>query len=209
MDEMIQHPKHMNLWKDAAQGKPVNWNDIFAGYQSSLDFPASLYYRELMSAYPSARVILTVREPERWYQSMYETAYTMMEIYTPAWVKEYVPPYKRFADLIDLLIWDGLFSGRFADKEYAIQIYNSHIEQVKRNVPADKLLVFNVKEGWEPLCNFLEIPVPVDTPFPHVNDHVTVKRQINRARWMYRVIPFVFFGLILIIGWLVWTSFIQ
>jgi hypothetical protein len=204
MDEMIRFPKHMDVWKTAAQGKPVNWDDIFAKYQSTLDFPASLYYRELLAAYPNAKVILTVREPERWYQSMYETAYTMMELYTPAWVKKYVPQYKRFAELIDMMIWNGLFHGRFADRAHAIQVFNAHIEQVKQNVPAEKLLIFNVKEGWGPLCNFLGIPVPEDIPFPHINDHETVKKQINRARRMYQVFPFAVIGIILLIGWLAW-----
>ena len=209
MDEMIRYPQHMDVWKDAALQKPVNWNDIFADYQSTLDFPASLYYRELLAAYPDAKVILTVREPERWYQSMYETAYTMMELYTPAWVKKYVPPYKRFADLLDLLIWNGLFSGRFADKAHAIQIFNAHIEEVKRNVPADKLLIYNVKEGWQPLCNFLGVAIPENTPFPHVNDHETVKVQINRARRMYQVIPIAALLLLLLIVWLLWNLIVQ
>jgi hypothetical protein len=204
MDEMIRYPEHIVLWRAAAEGKPLNWEEIFANYRSSLDFPASLYYQELLAAYPDGKVILTVREPERWYQSMYETAYTMMELYTPAWVKKYVPQYKRFADLIDLMIWNGLFSGCFADRDHAIRIYNDHIEQVKRDVPADKLLIFNVKEGWKPLCDFLGIPVPADIPFPHVNDHETVKRQINNARRMYQVLPFLALGLILLIGWLLW-----
>jgi hypothetical protein len=209
MDEMIRYPKHMGVWKAVAQGKPVNWDDIFGNYQSSLDFPASLYYRELLTAYPDAKVILTVREPERWYQSMYETAYTMMELYTPAWVKKYVPQYKRFADLIDVMIWNGLFNGKFADKAHAIRIFNEHIEQVKQNVPAEKLLIFNVKEGWEPLCNFLGIPIPEGVPFPHVNDHETVKNQINRARRMYQVIPFAAVGIILLLAWLAWNLIVH
>jgi sulfotransferase family protein len=208
MDEMICYPKHMDIWKTAAEDKPVNWDDIFGQYQSTLDFPASLYYRELLTAYPNAKVILTVREPERWYRSMYETAYTMMELYTPAWVKKYVPPYKRFADVIDLLIWDGLFAGKFADQTYAIQIFNTHIKEVKRNVPAEKLLVFNVKEGWQPLCNFLGVPVPEGVEFPHVNDHETVKAQINRAHRMYQIVPFAAGGIVVLIGWLLWRVFV-
>lgn len=209
MDEMIRYPKHMDVWKAAGQGKPVNWDDIFANYQSTLDFPASLYYQELLTAYPDAKAILTVREPERWYQSMYETAYTMMELYTPAWVKKYIPPYKRFADLIDVLIWNGLFDGKFADKAHAIQIFNAHIEDVKRNVPAEKLLIFDVKEGWEPLCRFLEIPIPENTPFPHINDHDTVKKQMERGRRMYQVLPYAAIGTILLIGWLAWRLIVR
>lgn len=205
MDEMIRFPRHMEVWKAAAQKQPVNWSEIFSEYQSSLDFPASLYYRELLTAYPDAKVILTVREPERWYQSMYDTAYTMMQLSTPAWFKKYVIPYKRFADLIDLLIWDGLFSGRFAEKEHAIQIYNRHIEEVKKNIPPEKLLVFNVKEGWEPLCKFLGVPVPVGIPFPYVNDHETVQRQMKISRFVYyRALPAMAIAVILLMIWLVW-----
>ena len=209
MDEMIRFPKHIDIWKAAAQKQVVNWDDIFSTYQSSLDFPASLYYRELLTAYPDAKVILTVREPERWYQSMYDTAYTMMQLNTPAWFKKYVIPYKRFADLIDLLIWDGLFLGKFTERAHAIEIYNRHIEQVKQNIPAEKLLIFNVKEGWEPLCNFLGIPVP-NIPFPYVNDHETVKKQMKIARLMYyRVLPTFAIGIVLFLLWLIWKIVFQ
>jgi hypothetical protein len=207
MEDMIRYPKHMDIWRSAAQGKPVKWDEIFTGYNSTLDFPSSLYYRELLAAYPDAKVILTVREPERWYQSMYDTAYTMMQLNTPAWFKKYVPPYKRFADLIDVLIWDGLFSGRFAEREHAIQIYNQHIEQVKQNVSAEKLLIFSVKDGWKPLSDFLGFPVPEDVPFPYVNDHETVRRQIQISRFVYhRAIPTLAITTIfLLVGWLLWT----
>lgn len=207
MDEMIRFPKHIDVWKAAALKQPVDWNDIFSQYESSLDFPASLYYRELLAAYPDAKVILTVREPERWYQSMYDTAYTMMELNTPTWFKKYVPQYKRFADLIDLLIWNGVFSGKFTDRQHAIQIYNQHIEQVKQNVPADKLLIFNVKEGWEPLCKFLGVPVPSES-FPYVNDHKTVQRQMKIARFVYyRAMPALGIAMVLLLLWVVWKIF--
>jgi hypothetical protein len=210
MEDMIRFPKHMDIWKSAAQGKPVNWNDIFTGYESTLDFPASLYYRELLTAYPDAKVVLTVREPERWYQSMYATAYTMMQLTTPAWFKKYVPQYRRFADLIDLLIWDGLFSGRFAEQEHAIQVYNQHIEKVKQNIPAEKLLIFSVKEGWQPLADFLGFPIPEGVPFPYVNDHETVRRQMQTARFVYyRALPTLAITIVVLIGWLILNAFIH
>ena len=205
MEDMIKYPKHIDIWTAAAQGKHVNWDDIFADYQSSLDFPASLFYRELLDKYPDAKVVLTVRGPERWYQSMYDTAYTMMQLNTPAWFKKYVPQYKRFADLIDLLIWNGLFSGKFAERDHAIQIFNQHIEQVKQNVPADKLLIFRVKEGWKPLADFLGFPVPEGVPFPYVNDHETVRRQMQISRFVYyRALPTLAIAIIVLISWLVW-----
>lgn len=204
MEDMIKYPKHIDIWTAAAQGKPVNWDDIFSNYQSSLDFPASLFYRELLDKYPDAKVVLSVREPERWYQSMYDTAYTMMQLTTPAWFKKYVPQYKHFADLIDLLIWDGLFSGKFAKREHAIQVFNQHIEKVKQTVPADKLLIFSVKEGWQPLANFLDFPIPEGVLFPYVNDHETVKKQMQTARFVYyRALPALAITIVILISWLI------
>jgi hypothetical protein len=74
--------------------------------------------------------------------------------------------------MINALIWEGTFDGKFEDKDYAIAVFLRHIEEVKRLVPAEKLLVYDVKEGWGPLCTFLGVEVPVDTPFPHLNDRV-------------------------------------
>jgi hypothetical protein len=203
MEDMIKYPKHIDIWTAAAQGKLVNWDDVFSNYQSSLDFPASLFYRELLDQYSDAKVVLSVREPERWYQSMYDTAYTLMQLTTPAWFKKYVPHYKRFADLIDLLIWDGLFSGKFAEREHAIQIFNQHIEKVKQTVPADKLLIFSVKEGWKPLADFLGFPIPEGVPFPYVNDHETVRRPMQTACFVYyRALPTLAISAVVLIGWL-------
>lgn len=203
MEDMIRRPGDMKVWTAAAKGEAVHWPDVFDGYQATVDFPGSLFYRELLVSYPDAKVILTVRDREKWYDSMYRTAYTMMELNTPSWVRTYVPPYKRFADLIDLLIWKGLFDGRFAEREHAIAIYEQHIEEVKRNVPADKLLVYNVKEGWEPLCTFLGVPIPANTSFPYVNDNEMVQRQMKTARMMYTAIPI---AILLIVGALIWLA---
>jgi hypothetical protein len=72
--------------------------------------------------------------------------------------------------MINALVWEGTFNGRFEDKDYAIAVFLRHIEEVRQLIPAEKLLVYDVKEGWEPLCTFLGVEVPVDTPFPHLND---------------------------------------
>lgn len=121
---------------------------------------------------------------------MYETAYTMMELYTPAWVKKYVPPYKRFADLLRTCSSGTVFLLQVCRQSTChSNLQRAYRRGQKRNVPADKLLIYNVKEGWQPLCNFLGVTIPDATPFPHVNDHETVKAQIDRARRMYQVIP--------------------
>jgi len=80
------------------------------------------------------------------------------------------------------LFWEGLFDGRFLDKEHAIRIYERHNEEVKRCVPAERLLVFDVKQGWEPLCQFLGVPVPEGVPFPHLNDTAEFQRRVRIAK---------------------------
>ena len=64
-------------------------------------------------------------------------------------------------------------------------------------MPADRLLVFDVKQGWEPLCAFLGVLVP-DTPFPHVNDHMTLVRQMRWLGYFYRSLPII--GVVLVLA---------
>ena len=77
MSEVFAHPEHVELWRAAAQGKEVDWEQIFGGYRATVDWPACSFYGELMEKYPDAKVILTVRDPQRWYESAYNTIYTM------------------------------------------------------------------------------------------------------------------------------------
>lgn len=118
-----------------------------------------------MGKYPDAKVVLTVRDPEKWYTSVLNTIYTIR-------VPDSNDPVLKLADD---LIWNGVFKGKFEDKEAAIKIFNEHIEQVKQHVPEDRLLVFSVKDGWEPLCKFLDVPIP-ETPFPRINDGKTTAK---------------------------------
>ncbi len=81
----------------------------------------------------------------------------------------------------DALIWNGLFEGRFEDRERAIEIFDARTAEVIDTVAPDRLLVFDVTQGWEPLCAFLDVPVP-DEPFPHVNDRAVIRRQFGAVR---------------------------
>ena len=92
--------------------------------------------------------------------------------------------------MVDLLVWERVFKGAFEDRQRAIEIFKQHTEEVKRTVPANKLLIFNVKEGWEPLCQFLGIPVP-NTPFPHVNDRQVMQKRFRRMRIGFQLAPVV------------------
>jgi hypothetical protein len=92
-----------------------------------------------------------------------------------------IPVAGRFFNGIDKLVWQGIFHGKLEDKTHAIQIFNQHIEEVKRTVPSEQLLIFEARQGWEPLCKFLNVPIPANRPYPHVNDSARVKRMLKFA----------------------------
>ena len=174
MTEVFDHPKHALLWDAAARGESVNWQEMFKGYQATVDWPGCTFYKELMQIYPDAKVLLTVRDPENWYESAQSTIYqATTRTRTPSsrlLLRLFLPNARQTVRMINTLIWDGTFNGNFTDKQYAIEIFNQHIEEVKQYVSPERLLVYNVKEGWEPLCTFLGVEVPKDEPFPHLND---------------------------------------
>ena len=182
MMEVFSHPEHIPLWLDAHRGEPVAWENLFGDYQAAVDWPSCTFYKELMQKYPDAKVLLSVRDPESWYRSALETIYSSQRLRPPAsWLFALIPQVRRFMRLVDIIVWQGTFAGRFEDKDYAIRVFNDHIKEVRRTVPPERLLVWGVKEGWEPLCTFLGVPVP-DEPFPHLNDTAAFREQ---ASWRF------------------------
>jgi hypothetical protein len=194
MTEVFSHPEHIALWEAAAKREPIDWSNIFADYRATVDWPACAFYKELMAVYPEAKVLLSVRDPERWYESVQSTIYhsSHKNLRSPLAavisfaVRKFVPELRRNLRMQNAVIWNGTFDGKFEDKDYAITIYKQHIEDVKRYVPQEKLLVYNVKEGWEPLCAFLDVAVPQDEPFPHLNDRESfagnrIMRNVERV----------------------------
>ena len=175
MFEVFDHPNHIPLWELAGRGQPVDFVRLFQGWGSAVDWPASAFYQELMELYPEAKVILGVRDPERWYQSCLATIYPASarkspEIGTDRKTENTDVPEADPPEFINRIIWQNTFHGRFDDHDYAIEVYRQHLVEVIEHVPADRLLVFEAKQGWEPLCNFLGVPTPTDQPYPHLND---------------------------------------
>lgn len=182
MQEVFPNPKHVPLWQAAADGKPVDWDRLFEGYQATVDWPGATFYQELMARYPDAKVILSVRDPDAWYKSMTDTVFRISQRRFPmSLVPRLVPRLGRFVRMANTLIWKNTFKNRFTDKPYALSVFNDHIAEVKRVVPAEKLLVYEVKQGWEPLCAFLEVPVP-EGPFPRLNDSAAFNQQVGPFR---------------------------
>lgn len=175
MVEVFENPAHIELWNAAAHGDFVDWKKLFAGYKATVDWPAAAFYKELMEVYPEAKVLLTVRDPEQWYESTKNTIYSgPRQVSTPIPAAISRPP-----QMIEQLVWEGTFGGNFEDRQYAIELFKRHNKEVKEYVPSGRLLVYEVKEGWGPLCEFLRVKVPKDKPFPHLNDTESFLRMMR------------------------------
>jgi len=111
----------------------------------------------------------------------------------PAWIPRIFRPTREYLEMTDILIWDGIFGERFQDRDHAIEVFRRHVEEVTASLPPDRLLVFDVAEGWEPLCAFLGVPVP-NHPFPRLNDTAKMRRWIGSTRVLTRVGPPVVAG---------------
>jgi hypothetical protein len=159
-----------------------------------------MFYRELAEKYPEAKVILTVRDPERWYDSVRQTIHLLGNTF-PKWtvlLLLFIPGQLIFQRMLDGLS-DRLFRGRFDDRAFAIDVFKQHNERVRRDVPADRLLVYEVSQGWGPLCTFLAVPVPEGKPFPHLNDAAAFRAKINRDALAVRTVGYGVAALVLIL----------
>lgn len=165
MMELFQNPGHVDVWLQATRGGAVDWAALlYQGYRATVDWPACSFWEQQLEAFPEARVVLSERDPARWYESVMNTIYP-----SSVAAREADDPATRpWVDMAFELIWDGTFDGRIEDKDHAIAVYLAHNEYVKRQAPPDRLLVFEASQGWEPLCRFLDREVP-EEPYPRVN----------------------------------------
>ena len=187
MQEVMRRPSHVAKWLRYARTGAVVWEDLFSGFESGVDFPVSCVWDTLAAHYPDAKVILTVRDPQMWWASTASTIYRMRSMF-PRWVMRGLPTTRRWIEMTDALVWDGIFDGRFADRDHAVAVFERHVAHVRATCSPERLLVFDVAEGWEPLCAFLEVPAP-STPFPRLNDAKTMRRLIAAVRWGTQAIP--------------------
>lgn len=169
-------------WRRALDGE-ADWGEIFGGFQASVDWPGAYFYRELLDAYPDAKVLLSVRDGDGWARSMRDTIWgiffgdILIKHLSNAW-RRIDPKWNAYIELM-LEMWrrSGLIYGEQLDLDWMGRAVERYHAQVQRDVPADRLLVWSVGDGWEPLAEFLEVPVP-DTPFPHLNDTKTFNERI-------------------------------
>jgi hypothetical protein len=167
MSEALEHPEHWPQWEAAAAGQPVDWRALFAGWGSTTDAPGCHFYRELMAAYPEAKVLLSVRDEERWFASTQNT------ILSGAVAGFHAA--RGSLAMVEAVGWGT--NPRLHDKDWLLERYRRHNREVQEVVPADRLLVYNPADGWAPLCAFLGVPVPAE-PFPQVNSTDDFKTMI-------------------------------
>ena len=185
MKEVGPSLDQINWFDQASRGEVMDWDKVFEKFEASVDWPSASYYNELAAHFPDAKVVLSVRDAEGWYKSAHETIYAVSQN-VPTWLRRVAPPVDKLISMVIRSIWEGKFSGQFENRTFAIDIFNQHIEEVKKNIAAERLLIHSAKEGWPPLCEFLEVPIP-ETPYPRVNEAKDIKRMVTvlkALRWL-------------------------
>ncbi|KAF5405543.1 Cell wall integrity and stress response component 1 [Paragonimus heterotremus] len=208
MTELLTHHKDDSrkwievdrLVSESKDGKidPRLFYEIFDGYRCTVDFPSCSYYPQLMQVYPQAKVVLTVRDKHSWLQSVRATILPRRDLRRSDWADRMMIAYLNGHDFLTMhfIMWERTLgqSVDTLDDEMVLTAYDRWIDRVKQIVPADRLLVFQVKDGWEPLCKFLNVPVP-NQPFPNVNERAEFLKRIENfqrltrlLRWSVRVV---------------------
>jgi len=178
-------------WEQAMDTE-VDWDEIFGEHESTVDWPGSFFYRELADAYPDAKVVLSVRDPEAWERSMLDTIWGLFHgqsvmAHISKTREDVDPEWRAYMDMMRRM-WaaQGVFSGPELRPGQLVEAITRYQEQVQRNIPEDRLLVWSVQDGWEPLCRFLEVDVP-QAEFPRLNDSkMFVDRIIDSSLMVIR-----------------------
>jgi hypothetical protein len=156
MFEIRDNPALLPAWQAVADGAAPDWDEMFRGYGAQVDWPGARYWRELAGYYPQARVVLTVRDPDEWFDSIQATIAPFI-----AGRGSHPDPHANaIAEMGHKLVVEGVFGDALDDRAAATRIFRDHITEVKDTIPAGRLLVWDLREGWAPLCQFLGCEVP-------------------------------------------------
>jgi len=155
-------PVQLPLWQEALKGR-ADWAAIYDGFGSAVDWPTARFFRELNAAYPDAKFILGDRDPERWAESFSETIYRLISESKTA--PEHLREWLDMAR--EVIRQTGIPMD--SDRDELAAAFTAHLGAVRDEIPVERLLVYDVRDGWAPLCAFLGVPVP-DEPFPRTNN---------------------------------------
>jgi hypothetical protein len=159
MVEVFAHPESIPLWIEAGAGRP-DWDAIFKDYNAMVDFPGAAFWRQLADYYPDAKVLHSVRDPDRWFES------TQATIFAPGSPTTTPPDGSPLSAFFDSFL--GPLRGHLDDRAFMTDYFRRHTEAVKGAIPPERLLIYEAGQGWEPLCAFLGVPVPA-APYPSEN----------------------------------------
>jgi hypothetical protein len=168
MVEVFSHPESMQWWIDAAEGRP-DWDLIFKDYQSMVDYPGAGFWREIAAHYPDAKVLHTVRDPDKWFDS------TQATIFAPQGNTRREGDGLRERFFTSFM---GPMRAHLDDRAFMTDYFRQHTEAVKAAIPAERLLIYEVGEGWDRLCTFLDVPVPAE-PYPSENSTADFQARVR------------------------------
>lgn len=169
MLEVTTNDVQRDIWRAIAAGATPDWEQAFAGYRATVDWPGAYFWRELAAYYPHAKIILTVREPESWFESATNTIFQSIAN-------------NPNRDSVGVkLIQERLFGGRLDDKAHAIALYEKNIAEVQAAFDSDRLLTYATGDGWPPLCEFLQRPIP-EVPYPRSNSTAEFRARVADGR---------------------------
>lgn len=171
MMEVFKHSEHIPLWHKAAFGEDIEWDDILGDYASGVDWPVCYFWKSLARRYPTAKILLTIRPATDWYTSMENTIFSRLINNRP---QDDIQ--KMWLEMVNKMTRTDTFHNRTGDRAYCEAVFERHNEYVKQVVPADRLIIYTLGSGWDPLCGALNVPVP-DRPFPRINSTEDFRRK--------------------------------
>lgn len=177
MMSVFGNPVHIPLWAAAVRGETPDWDTLFEDFRSTVDWPACTFWRDLAEKNPDAKVLLSYRDADAWYDSFHDTIYQMMSRVPPsepAWAVE-------LFEMTRELVLEQTFGGRPDDRAHVIRCYEEHNEAVRNEVPADRLILYEVGAGWDPICIALNRPIP-NEPYPKTNSTKEFRDRMELER---------------------------
>ena len=159
MLELRENPDHIKFWHQAAFGGEPDWHVELSGYGAGVDWPVSAFWGELSKAFPEALILLSKRPAGDWWESASQTIYTPSQ-QGPGLMKETSEQVSKNRFPIHPII---------QDQQASMALFEKWNNDVIAQAPAERLLVWAIGDGWEPICAALHLPVP-EIPFPHKNN---------------------------------------
>ena len=191
--DLVANPNDLKYWIELEETGSTDFDSLFKNYRATVDFPGYPYYKILLKKYPDAKVILTKRNSDAWYQSTYDTIWQAGPQSFPAKItllgkmllNSRLKNKMNCIKFMRKIYLSNQFDDQFGTPAVAKNTFTNHIKEVSQYVPKEQLLIYEVADGWQPLCNFLGLDIP-EVEFPHLNRnqdfHKMVKKMISEDR---------------------------